>query len=286
MHGLIPLLALPAAATAVEARLPAWAFMWLLAIAIFAGCKWRTWWAVLGGVRDAANWKRSLSYFLLWPGMDAREFFNPLGRGRQVSIFEWAASATKIIVGVALFWAGARFISLGHPLLGGWAGMVGTVLVLHFGIFQLAALVWQRAGLAVKPIMERPLASRSLSELWGRRWNLGFRMLSHRWVFQPLQKRFGSVAGTFGAFLASGVLHDLVISVPARAGYGLPTGYFLLQGLGVIAERSRTGKRLGLGRSVRGFAWTALIAVGPLYVLFHPWFVMRVMVPFVRAVAG
>jgi len=56
--------------------------------------------------------------------------------------------------------------------------------------------------------------------------------------------------------------------------------------LGVIAERSRTGRRLGLGRSVRGFAWTALIAVGPLYVLFHPWFVMRVMVPFVRAVAG
>jgi len=286
MPGLIPLLALPAAATAVGARLPAWAFMWLLAIAIFAGCKWRTWWAVPGGVRDAGNWKRSLSYFLLWPGMDAREFFNPLGCGRQVPIFEWAASATKIIVGVALFWAGARFISLGHLLLGGWAGMVGTVLVLHFGIFQLAALVWQRAGLAVKPIMERPLASRSLSELWGRRWNLGFRMLSHGWVFQPLQKRFGPVAGTFGAFLASGLLHDLVISVPARAGYGLPTGYFLLQGLGVIAERSRTGKRLGLGRSVRGFAWTALIAVGPLYVLFHPWFVMRVMVPFMRAVAG
>ena len=134
--------------------------------------------------------------------------------------------------------------------------------------------------------MQRPLASRSLSELWGKRWNLGFRKLTHAWVFQPLSKRFGPVAGTLGAFLASGLLHDLVISVPAGAGYGLPTAYFLVQGLGVIAERSESGKGMGLGRGARGWLWTALIAAGPLYWLFHPWFVMRVMVPFLRAVAG
>jgi hypothetical protein len=101
-----------------------------------------------------------------------------------------------------------------------------------------------------------------------------------------LQRRFGLTAGTLGAFLASGLLHDLVISVPVRAGYGLPTAYFLTQGLGLLVERSETGQRFGLGRGARGWLWTALIAAGPVFVLFHSWFVMRAMVPFLRAIAG
>jgi hypothetical protein len=54
----------------------------------------------------------------------------------------------------------------------------------------------------------------------------------------------------------------------------------------VIAERSKTGQRFGLGHGTRGWLWTALIAAGPLYGLFHPWFVMRVIDPFLRAIAG
>ena len=192
----------------------------------------------------------------------------------------------KTLADVVLIWAGARVVSLRNPILGGWAGMLGLVLFLHFGTFHLIALAWQRAGLRVKPIMQRPLASCSLSELWGKRWNLGYRALSHAWVFQPLQKSFGVVAGTMAAFFASGLLHELVISVPARAGYGLPTAYFLMQGLGTLAERSEAGKRFGLGRGAIGRLWAALVAAGPLYTLFHPWFVMRVIVPFLHAIAG
>jgi Membrane bound O-acyl transferase family len=283
--GWIPLLLLPLAAIALRSKLLPWVFMWLLAAAIFAGCKWETWWEAHGAVLDATNWKRSASYLLLWPGMDPQEFLSVSVDKPRILAIEWLAGIAKTIAGVALIWVGARVIALGHPLLGGWAGMVGLVLFLHFGTFHLLALAWQRTGLPVKPIMRQPFASRSLSELWGKRWNLGFRKLSHTWVFEPLQRRFGPTAGTLGAFLASGLLHDLVISVPARAGYGLPTAYFLLQGMGVIAERSKTGRRLGLGAGARGLAWTALIALTPVFALFHPWFVMRVMVPFLRVVA-
>src|SRR5262245_44074327 len=42
--GWAPLLILPALILAARAVLLWWAFMWLLAMSIFAGCKWQTWW--------------------------------------------------------------------------------------------------------------------------------------------------------------------------------------------------------------------------------------------------
>lgn len=282
----LPLILLPFLAIALGRSLPPWIFMWLLAAAIYAGCKWLTWRQAKIARCAAGNGKRSAAYLLFWPGMDPHEFFDNTSAKRQVRTSECLAATAKTLVGAALIWAGARVIALGHAMLGGWAGMLGLALFLHFGTFHLLALAWQRVGLGVRPIMQKPLLSRSLSELWGKRWNLGFRALSHGWVFQPLQRRFGPITATMGAFLASGLLHDLVISVPARAGYGLPTAYFLTQGLGVVVERSETGQRFGLGGGVRGWLWTALIAAGPAYVLFHPWFVTRVIDPFLRAVAG
>lgn len=286
LAGWVPLIVLPLPMIAERARLLHWVFMWLLAMAIFAGCKWLTWWQAHIAGFAAGNWKRSAAYLLLWPGMDAREFLDGAREKRHIRTSEWLVAMAKTITGGALIWTGARVVSLGHPMSGGWTGMLGVVLFLHFGTFHLIALAWQRAGIPAKPIMQKPLRSRSLSELWGKRWNLGFRALSHTWVFQPLQKRFGSAIGTLGAFLASGLLHDLVISVPARAGYGLATAYFLVQGMGVLAERSWTGQQFGLGHGTRGWLWTTLIAAGPLYGLFHPWFVMRVIDPFLRAIAG
>lgn len=281
-----PLLILPLLTIAFRAKLLPWVFMWLLAVAVFAGCKWQTWWEAPATGRIAGNWKRSAAYFMLWPGMDAGKFFDDVVDKERIPAHEWIAASAKILSGIALIKLGAGALLLGHPILGGWAGMVGLVLILHFGIFYLLALAWQQAGVDVKPIMQKPLESRALGELWGKRWNLGFRKLTHTWVFQPLSKRFGPVIATLGAFAASGLLHDLVISVPAGAGYGLPTAYFLVQGIGVIAERSRTGRRFGLGRGTRGWLWTALIAAGPVYALFHPWFVVRVIDPFLCVIAG
>jgi len=283
--GWIPLAALPLAALALRDALPAWAFMWTLAIAIFAGFKWQTWWDA-PAARRRENWRRTLAYLLLWPGMGADEFFEPGLHPRPIATGEWLAAIAKTLAGAALSFVAAGDVVSRHPMVAGWIGMIGLVLALHFGAFQLIALAWQRVGIRAEPIMRRPLASQSLGEFWGKRWNLGFRKLSHALVFQPLQKRFGTGAGALGAFIASGLIHDLVISVPARGGYGLPTAYFLLQGLGALAERSSTGRRLGLGRGLRGRLWTALVAMAPLPCLFHPWFVMRVMAPFLHAIAG
>jgi hypothetical protein len=77
-----------------------------------------------------------------------------------------------------------------------------------------------------------------------------------------------------------------VISLPARGGYGLPTCYFVLQGLGVLFERSTPGKRLGLSSGIRGWLFAVFCAGAPAYLLFHPWFVRGVILPFLAAIGA
>jgi len=130
--------------------------------------------------------------------------------------------------------------------------------------------------------MDLPIAAKSLGEFWGVRWNRGFNDLAHQYIFDPARRKIGASWATMLAFLASGLVHELVISVPARGGYGLPTLYFLLQGCGLLAERSRLGRRARLRRGLRGRLFALTIAAGPAYWLFHPPFVLRVIVPMLR----
>ena len=132
--------------------------------------------------------------------------------------------------------------------------------------------------------MSKPILSQALSEFWGKRWNLGFRQLAYDLIFQPLHRKTGVAGASLLVFLASGLVHDLVISLPARGGYGLPTAYFVLQGLGVTLERSVLGRRLGLEHGLPAWLFMFVVAAGPAFGLFHPPFVLHVILPFMHAV--
>jgi len=137
-----------------------------------------------------------------------------------------------------------------------------------------------------EPIMAKPILSKTLSEFWGKRWNLGFRQLAHDLIFRPLHKQIGIAGASLLVFVVSGFIHDLVISLPAHGGYGLPTGYFLLQGFGVSLERSGIGRRLGLQQGFSGWLCMFVFTVGPAFWLFHPAFVSRVILPFMKAIGA
>jgi len=261
--------------------LPAWGFMWALAFSIYMGLKWLSWWQARNRIPHAP-W-RSVAYLLAWPGMDAEAFLHAGAPVLPPRARDWFAALSKTILGAILFWAAARAIP-GNPLGQGWLGMIGLILLLHFGSFHLIALIWQWLGVDAQPIMFSPLRAISLTEFWGKRWNLGFRRLSYDLVFHPLQRRLGIWPATFLVFLLSGMIHDLVISMPARGGYGLPTAYFVLQAFGVGVERSRAGKQLGLRKGVRGWLFMAIFTAGPAFWLFHPPFVLHVILPFMKAV--
>jgi hypothetical protein len=223
--GWIPLFALPATAIALRGGVPAWLFMWELSFAIFFGLKWITWWQARDGVAHSAA--RSVVYLVAWPGMDAATFLDSSERPQRPGIQEWLWAAAKTALGILLLWAAARRIPEGHSLLRGWIGLFGIIFLLHFGSFHLIALFWQLVGIDAEPIMSKPILSKSLSEFWGKRWNLGFRQLAYDFLFRPLHKHIGVAASSFLVFVASGLIHDLVISLPARGGYGLPTAYFV-----------------------------------------------------------
>lgn len=256
---------------------PRWAIMWSLALGIFGAAKVLTW---RQRSVTAPIWKHA-AYLIAWPGMDVNSFLT----GRPLSaprLGDWMFALSKMAVGLALLLAVVPVLPEDQSYLLGWTGMWGIVFLLHFGLFDLMACVWQRVGLRAVAIMNWPVASQSLAEFWGRRWNLAFRDLTARYIFRPLASDRGAVVAMLAGFIASGLIHDLIISVPAGGGYGLPTIYFVIQGLALLIERSRAGRALGLGRGLRGRLAALLVVVLPCPLLFHPWFVCGVMHPFLR----
>ena len=256
--------------------------MWTLSFAIFAGLKWMTWWKARERVGHSAG--RAFAYLVAWPGMDAGAFLNADDCPVKPVAQEWLWAGVKTALGIALLWIVARRIPEEQNLLRGWTGLFGLIFLLHFGSFHLIALFWQAMGIAADPIMSRPILSKTLSEFWGRRWNLGFRQLAHDLIFRPLHKRTGVATAGLLVFVASGLIHDLVISLPARGGYGLPTGYFIVQGLGVTLERSALGRKVGLQKGASAWIFLIVVTAAPAFWLFHTPFVLRVIVPFMHAI--
>ncbi len=284
IRGWLPLLVLPALAAAlVPAETPRWAFMWVLAVAIFIGCKWLTWRRT--PAPDASP-IRHLGYLFAWPGLDAAAFLNPALKPNRPWPVEWLFACFKLLAGVIVLFGIVRLVPAEFPYLAGWLGMVGLALVLHFGVFHLLSCAWRRAGVDAKPLMDWPLAATNLADFWGRRWNTAFRDLTHRFLFRPFVRWFGPRWAVGAGFLFSGLVHEAVISLPAGGGYGGPTVFFATQGLALLFERSRAGRRIGLGRGLRGRLFTGVVLLAPAVALFHPPFVLGIVVPFLAALGA
>lgn len=258
---------------------PRWAVMWALAALLFAACKALTW---SHAPRTGCTRARHFAYLFLWPGLDAAAFLDPtpLAERHRARFSEWLFAAVKCAFGALLIWVAVPTVPEEYPLLRGWVGMAGIVFALHFGAFHLLSCAWRAAGVNAKPLMNWPLLSASVSEFWGKRWNTAFRDLTHKFLFAPLARKFGARGGLAVGFLFSGVLHELVITVPAGGGYGLPTLYFALQGLGLLIEKRAKVR----GATARAFAPLVIIAPAPL--LFPPAFVLNVALPFLAALGA
>jgi alginate O-acetyltransferase complex protein AlgI len=243
-----------------------WVGMWLLAVCLFMAAKWVMWRPEVQG----ASFRETLTWFFLWPGMDTAWLMKGAVDMRSSPV----RGGVHLATGVALLIAAVTFRK--HALLSPWLAMLGLINALHFGLFHLIACYWQRRGRKAAPLMDRPLTSRTLAEFWGRRWNTSFHAFADRLVFRPVVRRLGTSMAMVSVFLASGFVHELVISLPARGGWGRPTLYFIIQSAAILVERR--GK-------LKSRLWVWSVTGLPLPLCFPPVFCERVILPMVQALS-
>ncbi|HYH07529.1 MAG TPA: MBOAT family protein [Thermoanaerobaculia bacterium] len=208
--------------------------------------------------------------FLAWGGMRPA-LFTALGNAPRPGARALALrGARNAAAGVALFVV-ARAVAPHSEVAAIGLAMIALSLIVHFGLFDLLAAFWRTRGVAADALFRAPLAARSLAEFWSRRWNIGYSEMIATVVHRPIRSRFGPHAALAASFLASGILHELAITVPVGAAYGLPTLYFLLHGLAVAVE-----KRLP---AEPGRLWVFLWLVLPLPLCFPPVFLRKVIAP-------
>jgi hypothetical protein len=231
--------------------------------------------------RPALSPSRWLAFAALWPGMRPVPFATAGGPPLPGAGVLVRQGLVRLALGIGLValarwsWAASSSRVLATAL-----ALPGLSFILHFGIFNIVAGAWRHAGVDVGTLFRAPLRSKSLAEFWGRRWNLAFSEMTAFGVYRPLSRVAGKPAALAVAFLFSGLLHELAISLPVKAGFGLPLLYFAIHGTLMLMERGleRAGRpvhaRPGLGR-----AWTTFWLVAPLPILFHQPFLRGVVWP-------
>lgn len=224
---------------------------------------------------------RWLGFVAAWPGMQPRPF-------AEASAKPLAGAGDLVLLGLRRLLLGAALVALarlawdatGSRPLATALALPGLSLVLHFGLFNIVAGAWRRAGVNCHPLFRAPLLSRSLTEFWGRRWNLAFSELTAIAVYRPLTARWGQRSALVASFLFSGLLHEMAISLPVRAGFGLPLLYFATHGGLMSLERALAARGRPIGGAF-GRAWTIAWLVIPLPILFHPPFLSGVVWPLI-----
>lgn len=241
---------------------------------------------------------RPLSWFLFalgWPGMQPSTFADVPGPSKDRRFELLKRGGINLAAGVLLVtsaWAvgsavSSSFSAEARVLTATLLLLPGISLIFHFGLFNLLAGLWRSAGADCHALFRAPLRSTSLSEFWGRRWNLAFSEMTALIVFRPLKNLVGTRTAMLTAFLFSGVLHELAISVPVKACYGLPFLYFVLHAIAMQVE-SLLGQRNStwLANPRTGWWWTLLWLLVPLPILFHPPFLAGCVWPLIGLTAA
>lgn len=172
--------------------------------------------------------------------------------------------------GRALLWAGAAAIGLRVAQMPGlvprWTGgAVFTYAVIEAG-YAVAGATYRALGFLAPPLHVYPIASLSITELWGKRWAIPVSAWLRENCYRPLARRGRPRLGLLFGFVASGFGHayPIFVAVGLRMA-GWMIAFFVVQGLAVVVEA-----RLGVGRWPRMArrAWTVaiMLASSPLFV--------------------
>ena len=216
-------------------------------------------------------------FMTIWPGMDPaplheRKTADPMAWRVILHGFVWIVNGLFLMVGLA--WNASR---LDKEMLG-WAGVFAFLMMIHLGFCNVLAGFLRFKGWHVHRLFDQPFQSKSLGDFWGRRWNLAFVEMDRILFIKPLRRWFGLRGAILGVFLISGFLHEMALSYPVQAGWGMPLSYFTLHGLLVLLEAHFFKMTRWPGVFAR--LWTWFWVIIPLPLLFHTPFRDGLIVPF------
>jgi alginate O-acetyltransferase complex protein AlgI len=158
--------------------------------------------------------------------------------------------------------------------------LVGLSLVLHFGLLSISAGVWRLNGVNTYYLFKKPATALSLTEFWSKRWNIAFSEMTSIAIFRPLKPRLGVPMALVAAFIFSGLLHELALSLPVYSGYGLPTLYFVIHAFVVLFEKFLVTRQIAfLKNKVLARLWVFFWLVIPIPLLFHMSFLKHIVYP-------
>jgi hypothetical protein len=240
--------------------------MLVIVVALFVGMKgvvlveWRL------STGRALGMPRAFA-FLGWVGMRPGDF---AVRHATVHALDARPGLWALTAGAGLFWI-TRHVAPSRPLPAAALALPALSLMFHFGLLRLLTGFWRGQGFDVTPPFDAPWRANDLRDFWSHRWNRAFSEMATLVAYRPVARVLGAPGGRLAAFVLSGLLHELAISVPARGGYGGPMLYFLLHGALVATEPP-----------ARPRVWTLAALVLPLPLLFHAPFLRGVVLPLLR----
>lgn len=145
--------------------------------------------------------------------------------------------------------------------------LIAFSMMLHFGLLNISAWVLQCLKYPAYSLFREPLKSESLRDFWGKRWNLAFTEMTSVLIFRPLSKSYSATLALALSFLFSGLLHEVALSFSVDKGYGLPTLYFIIQFLLIVAEEK-------VWKRKPGKVWVIFSLLLPLPLLFNQYNLM------------
>lgn len=132
------------------------------------------------------------------------------------------------------------------------------------GALGQALYSWRREE--IFPIHHHPLSAPSVSEFWGRRWNLWVQ----DWIAdmgRPFRRSHKSKI--LASFIFSGLFHEAMVNLPhwiisGESYFGTMLAYFIIQGAGLFIDKKAFRHGHPLARRV--FCWVVVILPAPLFI--------------------
>jgi hypothetical protein len=229
-----------------------------------------------------------LAFAIGWAGMRAQPF-EALGSPALPNAWKMIRFGISRVIPGFGFIVLARWIAsfeinytLMHIIVSGLL-LVGLSLILHFGLLSISAGMWRLSGVNTYYLFKSPAKALSLSEFWSKRWNLAFSEMISITIFRPLKNLMGSAGALMLAFIFSGLLHELALSVPVNSGYGLPMLYFIIHGALVLVEKAFISNRVMLLQNkVIARIWVFFWLIIPAPLLFHSEFIRTIVWPIIQ----